>query len=47
MQLFQKQKFFLIFSLTSEIPFKFWTFSKKDDPRSWCISEITDSEKRD
>ena len=25
---------------------KFWTFLKKDDPDSWCISEITDSEIR-
>ena len=23
---------------------KFWTFPKKDDLNSWCISEITDSE---
>ena len=29
-----------------EINIKFWTISKKDDPQSLCISEITDSEKR-
>ena len=23
-----------------EIYIKFWTFSKKDDPHSWCISEL-------
>ena len=30
-----------------EIYIKFWTFSKKDDPHTWWISEITDSEKHD
>ena len=41
MELSRKQKTF-----SGVFFFNFETFSKKDDPHSWCISEITDSEKR-
>ena len=48
MQLSQKQetlsKFFFAF-LKSTLNFK--SFPRKGDPHSWCISEITGSEKRD
>ena len=45
MQLSQKQKTFAEFFpefLKSKLNFQY--FEKKDDPRSFCISEITDSE---
>ena len=44
MQLSQKQKTFAEFFpefLKSKLNFQY--FEKKDDPRSFCISEITDS----
>ena len=44
MQLYQKQKKFSQFSaafLKSRWSFEY--FEKKDDPSSFCISEITDS----
>ena len=34
------------FFVISEIYIKFWTFEKKDQSHSWCISEIRDWEKR-
>ena len=40
-----KQKTFLDFSLLFSIYIKFGTFSKKDDPHSGCISQITVSER--
>ena len=44
MQLSVKQKkIFSSFCCISETLIKFWTFWKKDDPHSFCISEITDS----
>ena len=46
-QLSPKQKTFCEFSsavLKSRLNFKH--FRKKDDPHRWCISEITESEKR-
>ena len=42
----KKQRFFLIVLCVFRICIKFRTFSKKDDPHSLCISEITDHEKR-
>ena len=43
MHLSEKQKIFSqFFSAFFESAFKFRTFSKKDDPHSFCISEITD-----
>ena len=47
MQLSQKQKTFFQFAFSfwkSTLRFKY--FQQKDAPHSWCISEITDSEKR-
>ena len=48
MQLFKKQKAFPQF-FSAFLKFK-WNFAhfqkKKDDPHSWCNSEIMDSEKR-
>ena len=47
LQLSQTQKLFSQLSsaiLKSRLNFQH--FSKKDDPHSWCISEITDSKKR-
>ena len=45
MQLSKKQKnYFSIFFSIFGIYIKFWTFSKKHDPHSLCISEITDFE---
>ena len=38
--------FFSIFFSVFRICIKFRTFSKKDDPHSLCISEITDHELR-
>ena len=46
MQLSKKQKHFYDFFFIFKIYFKFWTFFKKEEPHSWCITEITDSEKR-
>ena len=46
MELSKKKKSFLSFlRCISEMWMKFWTLSKKDDPHSWCISDVTDSEK--
>ena len=43
----QKQNiFFGSFFIVFRICIKFRTFSKKDDPHSLCISEITDRERR-
>ena len=36
---------FLIFFFIFQISIKFQNFSKKDDPHSFCISEITDTER--
>ena len=38
--------FFWIYLCVFRICIKFWTFSKKDNPHSLCISEITDHERR-
>ena len=46
MHLSQKQNIFSIFLCIFRICLKFWTFWKKDDAHSLCISEITDHEKR-
>ena len=46
MQLSKNKKLFLIFYFILKMCLKFWTLSRKDAPKSWCISEITDSEKR-
>ena len=47
MQLSQKQKFFSkYFSQLLKSSLNFEHFQKKVDSHSWCISEITDSEKR-
>ena len=47
MQLSQKQNFFSeFFANLLKASLNFEHFQKKDDPHSWCISEITDSEKR-
>ena len=47
-QLSQKEKTFSqFFSPFWKYSFNFENFPKKDDPHSWCISEVTDSEKRD
>ena len=46
MELSRKQQTFSAFSaafLKSSLNFEH--LQKKDDPNSWCISEITDSEK--
>ena len=46
MQLSRKQKTFSeFFSAFLKSSLNFEHFQKKDDPRGWCISEITDSEK--
>ena len=42
----KNQTFFLNFFSDFWICIKFYTFSKKDDSRSLCISEITDHERR-
>ena len=45
--IYQKNKiFFLIFFWIFWIRIKFRTFSKKDDPPSFCISETTVAERR-
>ena len=45
--IYQKNKtFFLIFFCIFWIRIKFQTFSKKDNPPSFCISETTVPEKR-
>ena len=47
MQLSQKQKTFSqFFTAVLEFKLDFEHFQNNDDPHSWCISEITDSEKR-
>ena len=47
MQLSQKQKAFFAFLFKiSKSALNFEHFRKKDDPRSWSISDMTDSEKR-
>ena len=47
MILSRKQKNFSDFVSTFlEFILNFEHFQTKDDPQSWCISEITDSEKR-
>ena len=47
MQLSQKQKTFSqILSLFLKSTLDFEHFQRKDDPPTWCISEITDSKKR-
>ena len=43
---FEKTHFFSIFFFVFQVFIKFRTFSKKDDPHSLCIFEITDHEKR-
>ena len=45
-QLSQKQNDFYRFFIILEIYVKFWPFSNKDDPHTWCISEITHSDRR-
>ena len=42
----KNKTFFRFFLCVFRICFKFRTFSKKDDPHSFCISEITDHERR-
>ena len=42
----KQKKFFWSFFCVFRICIKFWTFLKKDDPHSLCISEITDHERR-
>ena len=42
----KNKTFFLIFFWIFEICIKFRTFSKKDDPHSLCISEISHHEGR-
>ena len=42
----KNKTFFLNFLFVFRICIKFWTFSKKDDPHSFCIFEITDHEGR-
>ena len=42
----KNKNFFLIFFGVFRLCIKFRTFSKKDDPHSLCISEITDHERR-
>ena len=45
MQLSQKQNFFArFFAAFLKSRLNFEHFEKKDDPHSFCISEITDSE---
>ena len=47
MPLSQKQNIFpKFFFFVFRICIKFRTFSKKDDPHSLCISEITDHDRR-
>ena len=46
-QLWKKGKTFPhFFSCIFQLQLTFWTSWKREDPDSWCISEITDSEKR-
>ena len=42
----RNKNFFSIFLSIFEIYIKFELFEKKDEPHTWCISEIGDSEKR-
>ena len=45
MQLSQKKKiFFQFFFAFLKIQIQFYKFSEKDDPHSWYICEITDSD---
>ena len=44
--LIHKNKNFWIFLSIFQMYMKFLTFSKKDDPHSLCISEITGPERR-
>ena len=44
--IWKTKKFFSIFFCIFRICIKFRTFLKKDDPHSFCISEITDHETR-
>ena len=44
MQLSRKKSFFLFFSRFLKCIWNFERFEKKDDPHSFCISQITDSE---
>ena len=46
MELYQKQKIFRIFFAFSKFRFNFEHSQKKDDPHSWCIFELADSEIR-
>ena len=41
-----EQLFLHLFYAFSEFIFIFKHFEKKDEPLSWCIFELTDSEKR-
>ena len=47
MQLSQIQEFSSNFFSFLKSTLNFKSFPKKEDPHSWCISDITDSEKRD
>ena len=42
----KNKTFFRSFLCIFRICIEFRTFSKKDDPHSFCISEITDHERR-
>ena len=47
MQLYQKQKFFSeLFLHRLKCTLNFQHSQKKDDPHSWCVSDITDFEQR-
>ena len=47
MQSYQKQKLFSqLFPVILKSRLNFQYFQKKDDPHSWYILQITDSEKR-
>ena len=43
----KKKSFLRLFSPRLKFSLNFKHFQKKCDPRSWCISEITNSDKRD
>ena len=42
----KNKTFFLLFLFIFQIYIKFWTFSKKGDAHSLCISEITSTKRR-
>ena len=42
----RNKNYFLIFSTFSKLRFNFQRFQNEDDPHSWCIFELTDSQKR-